>query len=455
MNHLAGCAFLLLQAVALAVGVQATVTDSQQSSHITGQLQAQAAEAVKADNARITAIFKDIHQHPELAFRETRTASLVTKELKSLGFEVNTGIGVTGVMAMLRNGAGPTVLYRADMDANPVQETTHLSYASTVRVKLDNGKEVPVAHACGHDAHVSWMLGMAHAMVELKSHWSGTLILVAQPAEELIAGAQAMVDDGLYDDVGMPVPDFMLAMHTAPIPVGTVVSAGGVRYAGTDQIDVTFYGVGGHGSMPQYTKDPVLMAASAVVQYQSIVARTIDPQSPAVLTVGSIQSGTQNNVIPDKAVLKINLRWFSKTVRQQLISGIKAINHSVAIANNLPEEKMPVMTMKGSSRPLINDEGLTARLSGMLASVLDERQIMTTAPATMASEDAHLLLANNTEVPVAYLFIGVADPLAFNKAGNRPPYLPHNGDYLVELEAIPFGTQIATLAVLELLANSQ
>lgn len=235
--------------------------------------------SIAKDQGRLIEIFKDIHQNPELGFMETRTAGIVEKELKSLGYEVKTGIGETGVVGILKNGNGPTVMYRADMDANAVKETTGLPYASTKVVKRDDGSETPVMHACGHDAHVTWMLGVAKLMAEHKDLWKGTLIMVGQPAEEPILGAEAMVNDGLYTTHGVPKPDYLFGLHTAPVGVGLVAAATGVRMAGTDQIDITFHGVGGHGSMPNLTKDPVVMAASAVMQYQAIVSRGIDPKN--------------------------------------------------------------------------------------------------------------------------------------------------------------------------------
>jgi hippurate hydrolase len=426
---------------------------AQSAGKLSNATHQQVQRVIEADSQRIESIFKDIHRNPELGFMETRTAGIVARELNALGFNVQTGIGKTGVMAILRNGDGPTVLYRADMDAVAVRETTNLPYASKVQVKLADGSEVAVAHACGHDAHVSWMLGMARAMVELKSQWSGTLVLVAQPAEELITGATAMVEAGLYNKYAMPRPDYMLALHTAPAPLGTIVSAGGVNFSGTDQLDVTFYGIGGHGSMPQHTKDPVLMAASAVVQYQSIISRSIDPQQTAVLTVGSIQSGANNNVIPDKAVLKINLRWFSDSVREQLLNGIRQINQSVAIANGMPEDKFPTIKMKGFSSPLVNDPALTARLATSIEAGFETAHIIREITPAMASEDAHLLLGDYADTPLAYLHVGIVDPETFRKLGNKSPYFNHNGDYKVELDAIPFGSRLATTAVLELMAS--
>ena len=441
----------LLRAVSLfilcspAIGSQVPV-----ESKLSAELYSKAEEIVKTDAPRITGIFKDIHQHPELGFMEVRTAGIVANELTSLGFDVQTGIGKTGVLAILRNGKGPTVLYRADMDANAVKEMADVPYASTTEVTLADGRVVPVSHMCGHDANISWMLGMAHAMVELKDQGRGTRVIVGQPAEELIAGAAAMIEDGLYSRYGMPRPDYLIGQHTAPIPVGTVLAVDGVRSTGTDQLDVTFYGVGGHGSMPQHTIDPVLMASSAVVQYQSIISRNIDPQQPAVLTVGSIQSGSDNNVIPDKALLKINLRWFSESVREQLISGIKNINRSIAIANGVPESKMPTMRMKGHSTPVVNEPALTARLASSYRG-LKNIQVIDKAPPALGSEDVHLLLGDYTDVPFSCTLIGVASPKAFAEAGFKPPYFNNNGDFLVELGAIPIGSSTATIAVLELL----
>ena len=205
---------------------------------------------------------------------EARTAALVAKELTSLGFELQIGIGKTGVVGVMHNGAGPTVMYRADMDANAVEEITGLPYASKVRVKREDGSETFVAHMCGHDAHVTWMLAMAKVMAGMKQDWSGTLILVGQPAEEPILGAKAMIDDGFYTKYKVPVPDYFVGIHTAPGPTGVIANVGGVRMAGTDQIDILFHGVGGHGSMPQLAKDPVAMAALAVVEYQMIVSQS-------------------------------------------------------------------------------------------------------------------------------------------------------------------------------------
>lgn len=418
-------------------------------------LQAVKAE-VAADSDRLVKIFKDIHQNPELGFMEVRTSGIVAKELEALGFEVRTGIGKTGVVGILRNGDGPVVMYRADMDANAVEEASGFDYASKVRVKREDGSESPVAHLCGHDAHVTWMLGMAKAMVAMKDRWSGTMVLVGQPAEEPITGAQAMIDDGFWTNFGIPKPDYFIGMHTAPGPVGAVVSSGGPKMAGTDQIDILFKGVGGHGSMPHLTKDPVLMAALAVVQFQAIVSRTIEPQQTAVLTVGSIQAGADNNVIPATALVKANLRWYDPAVREKLIAGIISVSNGIARTYGMPEDQMPVITMKGGSTPLVNDDALAARLAAPLRLLLGEKNVVTEFPPATGSEDVHLLLGPNVDVPFNYLIVGVADPEAFaaaQESGKGLPYSAHNPNFVVELEAIPLGTETATVSMMELMAN--
>jgi len=442
---------------AFVVGDVATAQTPDQDSRVPAALVGKVTASIDSDSERLEAIFKDIHQNPELGFMEVRTAGIVARELKALGFEVTSGIGKTGVVGIFRNGAGPVVMYRADMDANAVEEATGLPYASKVRVKREDGSESPVAHMCGHDAHVTWMLGMARAMVSMKDDWSGTMLLVGQPAEEPITGAQAMVDDGLWSEHGVPKPDFFIGMHTAPGPVGVVVSSGGPKMAGTDQIDILFKGVGGHGSMPQLAKDPVLMAAMAVVQFQAVVSRVIEPQQTAVLTVGSIQAGADNNVIPGTALVKANIRWYDPQVRDQLIAGIRSVSNGIARTYGMPEDQLPVITMKGGSTPLVNDDALSNRLAVPLRGLLGDKNVVTDFPPATGSEDVHLLLGPHKDVPFTYLIAGVADPEVFaaaRKEGKFMPYSAHNPNFVVDLEAIPVGTKIATVAMLELLATA-
>lgn len=411
---------------------------------------------IGADTPRLVEMFKVLHRHPELGFTEVRTARAVAQALTDLRFTVTTGIGGTGVVAVFDNGPGPTAMYRADMDALAVEEATGLDYASTVRVRREDGSETPVAHMCGHDAHVTWMLGMAKVLAQTTDAWSGTAVLVGQPAAELIAGAQAMVEDGLYDVVGRP--DGFVALHTAPVPIGTVGASGGEQMAGTDQLEVVFRGVGGHGSMPQLARDPVLMAALATVELQSIISRRIAPHETAVLTVSSIQAGSSYNVIPDRARLLVNLRWFSPHVREQLLTGIRAISEGIARGYGLPDDLLPTVTLRGGATPLANDAALTDRIASALSDVLGTGNVVTQLPPSTSSEDCHLLKGPHRDVPLAYLMVGVANPQVYADAaaaGNLFPYTPHAPDYLVDLAAIPFGVKVASHVMLELLSASK
>jgi amidohydrolase len=409
---------------------------------------------VDADTPRLTAIFKDLHQHPEIAFTETRTAAIVAKELRALGFTVSEGIGKTGVVGVLKNGPGATVWFRADMDSNAVRETTGLPYAAAAKQRLVDGSEIDVMHACGHDAHVTWLLGLAKIMVAAKADWSGTLVLYAQPAEEVGLGAQAMVQDKLWQR-GFPKPDFALGAHTAPGPVGFISSSPGVRMAGVDQLDVTFRGVGGHGSTPQMTIDPVVMAAQAVLAYQTVISRNLDPQTSAVLSVGSIVVGRDNNVIPDSAVLKLNLRWFSADVREQMLKRIDEIDTGVAIAAGVSKDKMPTRVMKGNAGPLVNDKALVSRINLSLEELLGKGKVIDQFPAVMGSEDFQEAF-KSFKTPYAFMLVGVAPPELFAKAraaGKPFPYSNHNPDFFVDLAAIPIGARVDAVAALSLLAN--
>ena len=419
-------------------------------------MQAQTAKQVKqmayADSLRLVEIFKDIHQNPELGFMEVRTSGIVAKELKSLGYEVITGIGKTGVVGILKNGVGPVVMYRADMDCIPVKEVTGLSYASNKTMRKEDGTEVPVMHACGHDAHVTWMLGVAKIMVALKSEWKGTLVFVAQPAEELGQGAKSMIDDKMYEK-GVPIPDYLLALHTIPLPVGTIQNGIGERLAGANILDVTFFGIGGHGAFPELTKDPIIMASSAVLQYQTIISRNIAPQDAAVITVGAFQSGAAGNVIPPSALLKITTRWFNEKTKTIIMDGIKNINDGIAVANNLPKELYPKITILGSVNAVVNNEGMVNKINTALTKVIDPNSIISNKPAIMASEDFSLLCIENSKTVYDYIFVGIANIEMSTKAkqeGKEYPFIYHNGNFQVDLTAIPLGTAIGAIALIEM-----
>lgn len=418
------------------------------------ELIAKVSAAVDADAPRLIAIFKDLHQHPEIAFTEVRTAGVVARELKALGYEVTTGIGKTGVVGVFRNGPGPTLWFRADMDANSVREATGLPWAATAPQRLADGSEIPVMHACGHDAHTTWLLGLAKTMKTLKAEWSGTLVVYAQPAEEVGLGAQAMVKDGLFTR-GFPKPTFALSSHAVPLPVGVAVNAPGVRMAGTDQVDVTFTGVGGHGSTPNLTIDPVVMAAQAVMAYQTVISRSVDPQAPSVLTVGAVVAGRDNNVIPASAELRLNLRWFDRNVRDQMLKRIDEINKGITVGAGLPDDKVPVREMKGSAGPLDNDPKLVAAINPALTTLLGADKLLTDFPSVMGSEDFQEAFAD-TNTPYTFLLIGIAEPARFaaaKKAGRPFPFANHNNDFVIDLPAIPIGTRINTVAALALLGK--
>ncbi len=423
---------------------------------ITTILRAQTAVQVKqmayADSVRLVDIYKDLHQNPELGFMEVRTAGIVAKGLKSMGYQVITGIAKTGVVGIFKNGSGPVVMYRADMDGLPVKERTGLPYACTKTGKREDGTETPVMHACGHDAHVTWFLGVAKIMIALKNEWKGTLVLVAQPAEETVLGAKAMAADSLFKKL-VPVPDYLFGMHTKAIAVGKVENGYGARFAGTDQLDVKFTGIGGHGSAPEMTKDPVVMGAAAIMLYQTIISRNIAAQDAAVLTVGSFNAGVANNVIPAFADLKLNIRWFNEKTRTVLLDGIKRINESIALSNDLPRDKYPGMTMKGNASPLVNNEAMVNKINAALVNVLNPQDIISNTPSIMGSEDFHHLVFDNKKTVYDYMMVGTANPSLVTQAqlaGNTAPFSAHNDNYQVDLASIPLGVQVGATALLEL-----
>lgn len=433
----------------------AGVTPPPANAQVPQALIAKVNAAVDADTPRLIDIFKDLHQHPEVGFTEVRTSAIVARELKALGFTVTEKIGKTGVVGVMANGPGPTVWFRADMDSNAVREATGLPYAATAKQRLGDGSEIDVMHACGHDAHVTWLLGLAKTMANLKSEWSGTLVVYAQPAEEVGTGAQAMVEDKLWER-GFPKPDFAFGAHTVPGPVGYISSSPGVRMAGTDQLDITFNGIGGHGSTPQMTIDPVVMAAQAILSYQTIISRNLDPQASAVVTVGAVVAGRDNNVIPETAVLKLNLRWFTAADRDQMLKRIDEINRGVAVAAGVSENRMPTRVMKGNASPLVNDKALVARINPALEALMGTGKVIDQFPAVMGSEDFQEAFKKLGNVPYAFILVGVAPPEMFanaRAAGKPFPYSNHNPDFFVDLAAIPIGAKVDTVAALGVLAK--
>lgn len=373
-------------------------------------------ENVSVDSALVD-LYKDLHAHPELGFQEHRTSEIVAKRLTSLGFEVTTGIGTTGVAGVLRNGGGITALLRADMDALPVKEDTGLDYASTVTATNENGKVVPVAHACGHDLHTACLLGAADILSSDRSSWSGTLVLVFQPAEELGAGAQAMVDDGLYDKV--PKPDVVLGQHVAPLPAGKIAGHAGAAYAGSDSLRVRLVGEGAHGSMPQNSIDPVVMAAATVLRLQTIVSREIPSTEIAVLTVGSIHAGDAANVIPGEAELQLNIRSFDTGVRQHILDSVDRIVKGEAETAGAPEA--PTITEIERFPVVVNDADALGKTLHAFAEWLGADKILDPG-AGGGSEDVGIL-ATSADAKLSYWLLGGSDPSLFTTGDMTDPAL--------------------------------
>ncbi|TAM98275.1 MAG: amidohydrolase, partial [Rhodanobacteraceae bacterium] len=327
-------------------------------------------------------LYTDIHSHPELSMQEIRTAGLAADRLRAAGYEVTTGVGKTGVVGLLRNGSGPTVMLRADMDALPVEEATGVPYASKVKATDPEGKTVPVMHACGHDMHVTWLVGATNLLAQTRGTWKGTLMAVFQPAEETAAGAQAMIDDGLFKR--FPKPDVVLGQHVMVGPAGNVAGRTGVITSAADSLQIRLFGRGAHGSMPQASIDPVVMAAATVMRLQTIVAREVSPTEAAVVTVGALQAGTKENVIPDEAIVKLNVRTFDEGVRKRVLAAITRIVNAEAAASGAP--KPPEITPLDRYALVTNDAGATAKALEAFRQYFPAERIRQTGPAS-ASED--------------------------------------------------------------------
>lgn len=353
-------------------------------------------------------VYRDVHAHPELGFAETRTAGIAGSHLSSMGFEVTAGVGGTGVVGLFRNGPGPTVLVRADMDALPVLEATGLPYASTQVSTDPAGNQTPVMHACGHDVHVACLLGACERLAESPDTWSGTLMAVFQPAEELGSGARAMIDDGLFTRFGTPA--VVLGQHVAPLPAGLIGLRVGAAFAAADSLKVTLYGQGAHGSRPEVSVDPVVMAAATVLRMQTIVSREIPAGETAVVTIGTLHAGTAVNIIPDRAELGFSIRTFSTDVRDQVLAAIERIACGEAATAGAP--RPPDVELTCSFPAVINDEAACARTRPALESV--SPVIVDPGPVT-GSEDVGLL-ASAAGAPCVYWLLGGADPAGFDGA---------------------------------------
>jgi len=367
-------------------------------------------------------LYKDVHSHPELSMQETRTAGLAAERLRIAGYEVTTGIGKTGVVGLLRNGDGPTVMLRADMDALPVEEATGVPYASKINVLDSEGRPVPVMHACGHDMHVTWLVGASTLLAQARTAWHGTIMAVFQPAEETAQGAQAMIDDGLFKRFSRP--DVVLGQHVMVGPAGTIGGRTGVITSAADSLQIRLFGRGAHGSMPQASIDPVVMAAAIVLRLQTIVSREIAPAESAVVTVGVLQAGTKENVIPDEAIIKLNVRTFDEGVRKRVLAAIERIVKAEAAASGAP--KPPEISPLDRYPLVTNDSDATRRVVEAFRRHFTTERVRETGPAS-ASEDFGSF-GVEWHSPSVFWFIGGTEPDAYAKAkaANRLNEIPTN-----------------------------
>ena len=395
------------------------------------------------------ALYLDLHQHPELSSHETRTAALLARRLRQLGYEVTENVGGTGVVGIMKNGSGPTVMLRTELDALPVEELTGLPYASKIRTKDDSGRDVPVMHACGHDLHMSSWWGTAAIMARTKDTWHGTLMLIAQPAKETIFGAKRMVEDGLF--TRFPKPDVGIALHdTNDMPVGQVGITPEYSWANADSLRITVYGKGGHGARPETTVDPIVIAASIVVRIQSIVSREIRTGEVAVITVGYFQAGTKNNIIPGQAEMGLTVRSYKPEIRKHLLTAIERIANGEAEAGGA--EKMPLIEEYESTSAVYNDPILSRHLAATLETALGKSNVVVQPPA-MVSEDYSVFVEQG--VPSFYLRLGVADPEKLRQAKAAGKELPsHHSPLFAPVAEPALRTGItAEVAVLRDLLN--
>jgi hippurate hydrolase len=358
----------------------------------------------------LEAVYKDIHEHPELSMQEFRTAKIAADAMRNLGYEVTTNVGVTGVVCVMRNGEGPTVMLRADMDALPMAENTGLPYASKVTARDADGSETGVAHSCGHDMHVTWLLGAAHILAANRAAWHGTVVIVFQPGEETAEGANAMVRD--WGEGRFPKPDIILGQHVMVGPAGTVNYRPGVTLSAGDSLKITLFGRGSHGSQPQTSIDPVIMAAATTMRLQTIVSREIAPTDSAVLTIGSLQAGTKENIIPDEATIKLNMRTFDEDTREYMLKSIRRICCAECDASGA--ERPPEFTTINTYPLTENDLAATQTVAAAFAKQFGDKAALAPAPAS-ASEDFSVF-GRTWRVPYVFWFVGGTDPAVYEKA---------------------------------------
>ena len=415
-----------------------------------------------AELPSLLGIYKDVHTHPELSGHEERTSAIIAQELRAAGCQVTEHLGKYeksdlkgyGVVGVMKNGDGPTVLVRTDMDALPVEEQTGLPYASKVVAKNDEGKDVHVMHACGHDAHISMFIGVVRALAKLKDQWHGTILFVAQPAEETGNGARALLRDGLYQTFGKP--DFALGFHDkADMQTGHIGVTEGYTYANVDSVDVTVRGVGGHGAYPHKTKDPIVLAAEMINTWQTIASRENNPLDPIVVTVGSIHGGTKHNIIPDEVKMQLTVRTYKADVRERVLAAIDQIAKGIAAAAGIPAEHAPIVSVaKDQFTPATyNNPELTKRMIAVWRNALGKDNVEIVDP-TMGGEDFSEYSLPDHSIPAVDFHIGAVDPAKiaqFKQAGKELPTLHSSKFAPVPEPTIRTGIVAMTAAVLELM----
>jgi len=413
------------------------------------------AESINGDLPRLLTLYRDLHSHPELSRQEKQTSAKLAKEIGGLGFKVTPGVGGDGIVAVLENGLGPVVMLRTDMDALPVTETTGLPFASKVRATTASGIETGVMHACGHDVHMTSWIGIARRMAAMKKQWSGTLVMIAQPAEEIGAGAKAMLDDGLY--TRFPKPSAVLAFHDGPLPAGVIGYTSGYTLANVDSVDMLVRGLGGHGAYPHITKDPVVLAARIVVALQTIVSREVDPEDAAVVTVGSIHGGTKHNIIPDEVKLQLTVRSFSPETRTRILDAITRIARGEAIAAGMPEDRMPVITIQDQYTPAtFNSEPLTSDIMATFRERFGAERVRAVSPSMAGEDFSQYRLADPDHVQSLLFWVGAIRQDQWDAAKGDTTKLPglHSPFWAPDAEkTISTGIEAMTTAALHLLAK--
>lgn len=412
--------------------------------------------------AGLVATYKALHAAPELSHYEQKTSAFLAKELRALGYTVTEGMGKYsrpewkgyGVVGVMKNGAGPTVLVRSDLDALPVQEKTGLPYASTLRTKNDAGLDVGVMHACGHDIHITSLLGTARILAALKDQWHGTLVLIGQPAEEATDGAKAMLDDGLYNQI--PRPDYALALHdSGDLEAGTIGLTSGFALANATKVEIIVRGIGGHGSRPEITKDPIVLAAQIVLGLQTIVSREVPPQDPAVVTVGSIHGGTRANIISDEVKMELTIRSYKEEVRKQILASIDRIAKGTAVAAGIPPALAPIVKVSDNETTpaTYNNPALTERLTAVFTKLLGKERVVS-VPPIMGAEDFGRFALEGNQIPAVMFWLGATDAnvLAESKRTGNPVPSLHSALFApVPEPTIRAGVKAMTAAVLELM----